>query len=528
MPIAKLTQTVPGDFDDLFDQAFFGMDDFISRSSSTLVLENEFFFNGQTRFEGSGFVFEAADEGPSAGTLTSIELLADGVVLMSVEDLDIDAAAFTSGVNLLLGSDDFTEIDALFEPYAIDFTGSSNGEIEVGGTDFDDTFRITSGDSYIQSTKGNDTYIGGPNYDQITFDTFDPSQGISINLTVGTGTDEFGDTDSFENIDAIRGSSLNDFVVADDSGIVFRGLEGNDDFTGGEGFDQLRYDRDERYGGADGVIVNMQAGVATDGFGDTDTFRDVEMIGGSQFADSLFGTSEFAVELQGRDGDDQLWGYYNGTDGNPGEGDDLFGGNGSDLIVSTGGSGFLYGGDDQDFLVTAYGENIIQAGDGFDWIYVQYGSNEIDLGTGDFKLVLSLDLFDPAASDFIAWSDDVIDGTSSETEDYIYSGRGNDTINAGAGNDWIDAGGWNDIITGGAGFDRFIFSDNSGFDTVRDFTKDEDFLDFTTNSFVSGLDDLTVTQLGNNTVVSWAEGTAGVTLEGFGDALLTDSDLLVL
>jgi murein DD-endopeptidase MepM/ murein hydrolase activator NlpD len=311
--------------------------------------------------------------------------------------------------------------------------------------------------------------------------------------------------------DRVTGTSGSDIIFGDTGNDTLTGGAGADTLDGGADFDTIDYGSETGFAG---VTVNLSAYRATDTFGNVDSLSNIERVIGTTRADLIYGFTT-ASTLEGGAGDDQLWGYA-------GTGDVLIGGSGVNLLASTGGSATITGGVDTDYVLAAYGTNIINAGAGNDQIYVQYGTNTINLGDG-YNLLISLDLYNPAASDAIAWSSDTITGGS--LDDYIYSGRGVETINAGAGNDWIDAGGWNDTMTGGAGYDRFIFSGNSGFDIITDFTDGEDFLDFTTNSAVSSFADLTIVNNVASITVLWSNGTAGVTLRGFNASNLTAADV---
>src|SRR5262249_55949034 len=106
---------------------------------------------------------------------------------------------------------------------------------------------------------------------------------------------------------------------------IFRGLAGNDTIDGGAGIDTVDYSTDFRYGtfvfmnGANGVIVNLGAGTATDGFGDTDTLSNIENVIGTNFADTITGSSADNT-LTGGGGNDTLSGLdgINTIDGGTG------------------------------------------------------------------------------------------------------------------------------------------------------------------------------------------------------------------
>ncbi|MDJ0734349.1 MAG: DUF4347 domain-containing protein [Nostocaceae cyanobacterium] len=132
-----------------------------------------------------------------------------------------------------------------------------------------------------------------------------------------------------EGNDGLQGTADADSLEALGGNDVLEGLAGNDVLDGGSGTDTATYERDPA-----GVSVDLAAGTATDGFGDTDTLISIENIIGSAFVDAITGDSG-ANSLSGGDGNDII----DGRGGN----DIINGGAGADIL--TGGAGnntFLY------------------------------------------------------------------------------------------------------------------------------------------------------------------------------------------
>ena len=98
-----------------------------------------------------------------------------------------------------------------------------------------------------------------------------------------------------------------------------------------------------------------------------------------------------------------------------------------------------------------------------------------------------------------------------------YDGRivGNDAANR------LSGGGGDDVLTGRGGADTFVFADNWGDDTITDFVRGEDLLDFT--DAVPSLENLTIESSHGDTVISY--GGDSVTLLGV--AAIDDSDFFV-
>ncbi|UWQ52524.1 calcium-binding protein [Leisingera caerulea] len=229
-------------------------------------------------------------------------------------------------------------------------TGSTEDD-EFFGTAGRDTFNGGAGDDYFVSSDGRDTYNGGSGgFDQVAF-TWDPS-GVTAHLGKGTATDGWGKTDTLKSIEALRGSAHDDTLTGNGKANYFRGIKGNDTINGGKGKDEVRYDRDERYGGEDGVTVNLAKGFAIDGFGDRDTLKSIERARGSESADKLLGNG----------GDNRLMGL-GGNDTLSGKGGDdlILGGAGRDKILGDGGNDDLFGegGADRFIFKGAFGEDTV-------------------------------------------------------------------------------------------------------------------------------------------------------------------------
>ncbi len=97
--------------------------------------------------------------------------------------------------------------------------------------------------------------------------------------------------------------------------------------------------------------------------------------------------------------------------------------------------------------------------------------------------------------------------------DKLNGDAGRDTLIGGAGKDKLNGGEGNDILRGKAGADVFIFAENSGTDTVKDYSKSADILRLVGHT--GGFSDLTIgfsQQLGGTTI-DHDNGT--IILEGF-------------
>ena len=173
---------------------------------------------------------------------------------------------------------------------------------------------------------GNDTLVGGvgsytlADYSTVLSDSAGAAtQGIVVNMQAGTVVDNWGNTDTLLSVDAIKGSPLADLFTASSTlRSNFDGGDGNDTLVGGNHWDDLRggAGNDSLSGGGEddslaggpgndlldgsaglydladysafydptngyilhGVVANLTTGLATDGWGGTDTLVGIEML----------------------------------------------------------------------------------------------------------------------------------------------------------------------------------------------------------------------------------------------------------
>ncbi|WP_127998140.1 beta strand repeat-containing protein [Piscinibacter defluvii] len=200
---------------------------------------------------------------------------------------------------------------------------------------------------------GNDTIDGVGGYDRV--DYVNALQGVVVTLggtADGSATDGLPilagqirpagtpgatiGTDTLRRIEGVRGSDYNDTLTGSNIATleVFEGRKGNDLIDGNGGLDRAGY-----FQATSGVVatlgLNGADGSASDGYGTTDTLRDIENLQGSRdFADRLTG-NQLANLLDGQGGNDTL----SGGSGN----DTLLGGGGADLLIGGNGNDVLTG-----------------------------------------------------------------------------------------------------------------------------------------------------------------------------------------
>jgi VCBS repeat-containing protein len=343
--------------------------------------------------------------------------------------------------------DSWGDIDTLISIERI--TGSILGDDLTGAVLADGTR------TQLRGVQGNDIYRAPAPDTNVTVEYRTDPAGVLVNLSAATevlggvtlaartARDGWGFTDSFVNIQTVRGSDHgdvilgteradvldgeagNDVVMGGDGDDILFGRGGNDILDGGAGNDSLRGGTGaDSYRGGDGydwinfesdgtplqgVVASLTTGLITDPFGnaETITFNDIEMLIGTSLADDLEAKARdgYPTLLTGRGGDDTLRAgsaaakqaaadYRDDIDAN-GDGfgiiADLTLANGQ-VIDTSGGADSLVGitsirGSDHDDSIIANGEaNWLAGEDGNDvFTYVDalhvYG-DEIDGGEG--------------------------------------------------------------------------------------------------------------------------------------------------
>ena len=273
-----------------------------------------------------------------------------------------------------------------------------------------------------------------------------------------------GDTRSL--IENANGGSGNDAIRGNQAHNILRGNAGNDTLNGGDGKDTLR-------GGNDNDSLLGGSG------------RDV--LRGDNGNDTLKGGNNNDL-LQGGNGLDSLdGGKGNDTLNGGAKNDVLKGGSGDDSLIGEKGRDTLLGGKGEDTLLGGDGADSLNGGDNNDLLRGGKGNDTLDGGSGK----------------------DVLKGDGGN--DSILGNGGADTLKGGSGSDTLEGGKGNDRLFGDSDSDTFLFNGatNTGNDTIRDFENGSDIIKIT-GGVTFG--DLTITQNGGNTVVTWSNGS--VTLTG--------------
>ena len=300
-------------------------------------------------------------------------------------------------------------------------TGSgfhANGDVYVSienivGSSYGDTLIGTSGANRIEGGYGNDilaglagadVLIGGGDFDTVSYNASSTAVRADLLNGIGTGGDAEGDT--YFEIESLKGSNFADKLIGDAGANtldgnggddILSGRGGADRLIGGEGIDTTTFATSEA-----AVTVNLASGTGTGGDAQGDIYESIENVIGSNFADTLIGTSgvnrleggEGADTLSGRAGADVLIGG-NGVDtatfdtsaaavrvdllmgigtGGDAQGDtyssieNVVGSANADTLIGTNGVNRLEGGDGADILKGAGGADVLIGGNGIDTV----------------------------------------------------------------------------------------------------------------------------------------------------------------
>uniref|UniRef100_UPI00082D7379 beta strand repeat-containing protein n=1 Tax=Sphingomonas pruni TaxID=40683 RepID=UPI00082D7379 len=290
------------------------------------------------------------------------------------------------------------------------------GDDTYTGTPGADTINGNGGNDTLNGGAGGDTIDGGDGYDtlssagspgnwQHSYYYYDP---IVPTLDIGT------------EVDTIRGGAGYDMIFAGYGDNVDGGADGAALLIGFQG-------------ATSGVTVNFDAlnnnGSLTIGGGTITNISSVQFVDGSNFADTITGSSfgYASPDIRGLGGNDHLIaGYYNSN---------LYGGDGDDTLDSGSSSygGYFYGEAGND---TFHGNSSIYAfgGDGND---VYYGGGNFKGGAGSDTLIVGA-TYESASANGGAGNDTLTGGGG---QDNIFGGTGADVIHGGDANDLLFSAG---------------------------------------------------------------------------------------
>lgn len=269
-----------------------------------------------------------------------------------------------------------------------DWVDGGDGNDSILGGDGNDTLLGGNGNDTIDGGTGNDSIVGGAGNDSLLGGAGNDSiiggdGNDTINGGAGADTIDAGNGD-----DLIAGGTGNDSILAGSGNDTIIGDAGADTISGGTGMDFVDHSASDA-----GVNINLSTGSASGGTATGDVYSGIDGIVGSAFDDTLIGFDGFSTNpadpytnvliggagndyIDGRGGDDSLY----GGDGN----DTVLGGSGNDLISGDAGDDSLLGGDGADTIQGGSGNDTIDGGAGNDILSGGLGSDRfVGLGAGD-------------------------------------------------------------------------------------------------------------------------------------------------
>ena len=443
-----------------------------------------------------------------------IDVAGDVVVEQPNEGHDTVKVAFTAAGTYILGDNVENAEVTSAAAVAVNLTGNAldnsltgNGAANklIGG-DGNDTLNGGAGNDTMVGGQGNDVYVVDASGDVVTEDAgldngFDMVQTSLNSYTLGanveqlsfTGTGAFNgkgnalgnwieggsgnDTLSGDaGFDNLLGGAGNDSLSGGADGDFIVGGAGNDTIDGGAITDRVNFwdgNYAAYYTATTGVTVNLTTGVALDGQGGTDKLININSVYGSQFNDTLIGSTAPVVELfVGGKGDNTIDGgaisnpelnsnmvYYSGSStgvhvdlatGVAGHDD----GSHDTLININQVSGSQYDdtllGSDSDVIESFdgyQGSNVIDGRGGFDFVRYDMsydGGVTVNLADGTGQTLTGTDTLSNIEGVVGSWLDDHLTGGNAAN---------GVTLDDGLMEVFMGSGG-NDTIDGGQGFDR--------------------------------------------------------------------------
>jgi len=301
----------------------------------------------------------------------------------------------SSGTNHLTVSDAYSD-DVTYQVsgsalYISDSHGHLFGQIDGDISNFDSityqdaTVTIGSIVYQAQATSGSDTIDASSSW-------------TSVNIDLGAGDDSF------------LGSSYGDTII---------GGAGDDTIDGGGGTNTVDYSHDTA-----AVTVDLSSGTATDGYGDTDTLSNIQVVIGSHFDDTITGDGTSTVVSYQDAANAVVVDLSSGTAT----------GDGSDTLTDVVG---VIGSAFNDVIEGDSGDNTLDGGAGIDAVSYAAASSAVTVN-------LSTGTATGDGNDTLTNFENVIgsshnDSLTGDSHDNVFvGGAGNDTIDGGSGTNTLD------------------------------------------------------------------------------------------
>src|SRR6478735_1973843 len=231
--------------------------------------------------------------------------------------------------------------------------------------------------------------------------------------------------------DSLYGGAAADVTNGLNGNDTLKGFGGADRLDGGAGIDTVFYGDSSA-----GVGINLATGRGVGGSAEGDTLISIENVFGSNFNDTLTGTSG-ANQLHGQDGNDVIKGG-GGNDfllvGN-GESNILRGQAGQDNLIGGGGADVMYGGTDSDAYYVDNAGDVV-------WEYAGEGTGDYVIASTSYALTAGSEIEQLQVDSSVGTAP--INLTGNEFNNFIFGSSGDNVINGGGGADYMSGGKGND------------------------------------------------------------------------------------
>jgi len=304
----------------------------------------------------------------------------------------------TEGADLLTGTDGDDTINGLGGG---DEINGLAGNDTLSGSAGNDTLRGGAGDDVLAGGSGTDALDGGAGNDTNSFADI----GQNVTASIAEGTASYGGvSETFTNIENLRGSNNDDVLTGDGGANVLEGGAGNDVLAGRGGVDVIDGGEGIDTNSFEGIGVGVTATVNADGTGTAsygmvdETFTGIENLRGSDNDDVLVATGAAANVIEGGAGDDLIagGGGVDVLDGGEGNDTNSFQGIGVGVTANLGDGTASYGmvnetftnfenllgSDNNDSLRGDGNVNVIEGAAGDDTIIWSGGEDTLDGGEG--------------------------------------------------------------------------------------------------------------------------------------------------
>ncbi|QTD34945.1 beta strand repeat-containing protein [Pseudomonas fluorescens] len=323
--------------------------------------------------------------------------------------------------------------------------GNASDNIITGG----------AGNDLLYGGAGADQFVGGAGFDTVSYG--DTTVGVTINLKTGVHTG-IAAGDTYSSIEALTGTIAGDIFIADSAAMAFDGVAGMDMVSYEQSDSAVTIDLKTKVNAGD-AAGDTYTGIE---FFQGSSFNDT--LSGTAFGDNFIGGIG-ADLIDGREGHDTAW-YINSkaavninlqtsvNEGADAQGDVLLN---IERVIGSQFNDTLTGSSAVDFLEGNTGNDVIYGGDGADFIYGGLVSLAGPLASSAANAGAQADTL------YGGNDNDTILTAANDTGSRAYGEAGDDTItvvhgiaDGGEGNDTLTGTGLGFSLFGGAGKDSLI------------------------------------------------------------------------